>query len=56
MGKWQKVDGPDSGIGLYVDRLKVPSGWIYKVEEWGKGGFNPKLESRQLVFVPARTK
>jgi len=52
MAKWQKVDGPDSGDGLYVDRMSVPGGWIYKLEEWTRGGFTGNLESRQIVFVP----
>lgn len=48
---WEKVDGPDKGNGCYTDRLRIPGGWLYRVEEWGSGGADPVLVSRQLVFV-----
>lgn len=54
MAKWEKVSGPDGGCGTYVDRLKVQSGWIYKVEEWGMGDLEGILENRQVVFIPSK--
>lgn len=55
--KWRRIVGPaDGGNGTYTDRLKVPSGWIYRVEEWGTGGVDGKLLHRAVVFVPAEEK
>lgn len=33
---WEQVDGPPaepSGQGVYTFRLRVPGGWLYRVEE-----------------------
>ena len=51
--EWEEVSGPTGGgNGTFTDRLKVPGGWLYKVEEWGEGGMHGRLENSCLMFVP----
>lgn len=54
---WESISTPGGGLdgsgnGTYVDRLSVPGGYLYSVEEWGSGAMEGRLEHRCVVFVP----
>jgi hypothetical protein len=51
---WAMVNGTsEPGMnGCYTDRLEVPGGWLYRVEEWATGGISGRLEHHVLCFVP----
>ena len=46
---WQAVARPteDGRGGTWTERMKVPGGWLYRVEVWGED-----LTGLALTFVP----
>lgn len=42
-------------VGAGLDRIKVPGGWLYRVNLWtvGLDGFE-RLTSQSMAFVPAK--